>query len=238
MKQKMNNAILSSRTSRLDTAIAVWLFVLCLLMAPLKPIALCKNIPLAAASSQSASKTEEQKEYEIKAAFIYNFMKFVEWPDNKSAQEGQEQSKTMVIGVLGKNPFGSAFVPIIGKEIKGREIRLVEIDGYHAFRKTSGDRSNAWDAYQAGYQEIIRKCDVLFICDSEKDYVTELLSLTSGNMILTIGDVSKFAEEKGIIGFIVDKSKLRFNVNLDNANKENIKIRAQLLKLAKKVYQK
>ncbi len=230
----MNNAILSSRTSRLDTAIAVWLFVLCLLMPPLKPTAMCKNIPLAA----SAAKSDIETQSGIKAAFIYNFMKFVEWPENNTDQEGQEQSKKMVIGILGKSPFGKAFVPIIGKTIKGREIQLVEIDGYHAFRKTSADKSSAWDAYRAEYQEIFQECDVLFVCDSEKDYVTELLSLTSGNMTLTISDISKFAQKEGMIGFIIDNNKIRFNVNLKNAKEESIKIRTQLLKLAKKVYTK
>ncbi len=218
----------------------VWLFILCLLIAPLKPIAMSKEIPLASANSQTTPKTDKEIEYDVKAAFIYNFMKFVEWPEKDQTEESQQsdQLPPMIIGVLGNNPFGNAFLPIIGKDIQGRKIYFVEIDSYSAFYEYSRNQANAWNEYREQYQEIIRKCDVLFICDSEKKYTANLLSLTSGNTILTISDIPQFAENKGMVGFVKDNNKIRFDVNFNNANKENIKIRAQLLKLARTVYRK
>jgi len=192
-------------------------------------------IPLASANLQSSPKTAKEIEYEVKAAFIYNFMKFIEWPQNSTSD--QNNSQAMVIGVLGDNPFGDAFVPILDKEVHGRKINLVEIPGYQAFHESASDKANAWEAYCAQYQQIIDSCDVLFICLSEKNHLDELIKLTPGRGILTISDIPGFAKQDGIVGFVKDNNKIRFEINLNIAQQENFKIRSQLLSLAKEVYE-
>ena len=215
-------------------------FVVCVFLNLPAPDTMCQPISLAAVNMQSSSpKTAKEIEYEVKAAFIYNFMKFIEWPEEKNASQNKNQTSAnpMIIGVLGLNPFDSAFQLILDKEVRGRKIHIVEISSYHLYYEASQDKANAFAAYQAQYQDIIGACNVLFICDSEHDYIEELLSLTSGHGILTISDLVGFAKRGGIIGFVEDNNKIRFEINLDAAQKENIKIRSQLLTLAKEVYE-
>ncbi len=241
MKQKIEKVILNSWMNQKSVMIAALLFILCPFLSSLKPPAVCKQIPIATANPRpSTSKSAREIEYDVKAAFIYNFIKFVEWPKEKKAEEDKQQKKLapIIIGVLGDSPFGSSFVAILGKEIKSRAIHFIEIDSYDAYYKSATDKSKAWEMYREHYQGIVQKCDVLFICDSEKKHVNKLTSLTDGNMILTISDIPRFAQDVGIVGFVKERNKVRFEVNLENANKENIKIRSQLLNLAKKVYQK
>jgi hypothetical protein len=165
-------------------------------------------------------------------------MKFVEWPPEKMESQATESNpeNRMIIGVLGNNPFGDAFAPILNKEVHGRKIHLVQIPSYQQFTEKHGNERNAFTAYQAQYQSIIRSCNVLFICESEIDQLKELLGLTSGNHILTVSDLEGFAKKAGMVGFVKDNNKIRFEINLDAAQKENIKIRSQLLTLAKEIY--
>lgn len=240
MKRAVTKNFLNSRTTdKIKTAL-ILLFVLFSFFNPLVSDAMCQAMPLAAAGSQSAaSKSAKEIEYEVKAAFIYNFMKFIEWPKAQTPSESKDQNapKPMVIGVLGTNPFGSAFQPILDKEVHGRKTRLVNIPSFELFYKKASDRKNAFAAYQAKYRKTISNCDVLFICDSEKNHLKELIILTADNMVLTVSDLPGFVKSEGMIGFVKHDNKIRFEINLDATQKENIKIRSQLLTLAKEVYE-
>lgn len=231
MRQTETNKTIGSRTNQKLIATFVGLFVVCAFCNLLVPQTMSQPTSLAAVG---LSKNATEVEYEVKAAFIYNFIKFTEWPTEK--QESQDSSHQMTIGILGDNPFGSTFNPIIGKEAHGQKIALVEIPGFHEFYSKYQNKDKAFAAYLTQYQEMIEACDVLFICESEKDHIDELLSYLSGKMILTISDLSGFAKKGGIIGFVKDNNKVRFEINLEAARKEGIKIRAQLLKLAKELY--
>lgn len=241
MKRVVPNNQFISWTSRNGLCPLFILFIVCSLLPLPASEGHGQPIPLAAVSLQSsAPKTPKEIEYDVKAAFIYNFMKFIELPQKNEAGQGKEEDspKTMTIGILGVNLFGSAFKPILDKEIQGRKIRLVEIPSYHQFYETSNRKSEAWNNYKARYQKIMNDCNVLFICDSETNHDKELLTLTAGHPILTISDVAEFAKKDGMIGFIKDDNKIRFEINLVAAEKEKIKIRSQLLTLAKAVYEK
>lgn len=186
-----------------------------------------QSIPLAAA---------QKTEYDIKAAFIYNFIKFIDWSESKHASQSSTNKKEPIrIGVLGKNPFGSAFEPIINKEIQGRKIQLVEFKSFHDFCLGYSSKEKAMEAYQEAYFETLRRCEILFICDTEKDYRQELLLMVSGHAVVTLSDLDGFIENGGMIGFLVENNKVRFEINLDNVHKENVKIGSQLLGLAKRV---
>ena len=240
MKRDAVNTVSRSWTNGKVTATFIALFVVCTFLNLSASNTMGQLLPPAAVNLQSSSpKTAKEIEYEVKAAFIYNFMKFVEWPKEKKESRGENQNtdNPMIIGVLGGNPFDSAFLPILNKEVHGRKIQLVEIQSYQEFYDASGNKSNALAAYQAEYQAIIASCDVLFICESEHRYVEELLGLASGHSILIISDLPEFVENGGMIGFVKDKNKIRFEINLDAVQKENIKIRSQLLTLAKKVHE-
>lgn len=239
MKQAGFNVIRHSWTNRKIVTVLVMLSMVCpLVRVPSPPEAMGQPAPLAAANMQSPQKTAEEIEYEVKAAFIYNFMKFIEWPAEKTESQKASQSpeNRMIIGILGDNPFGTAFAPILDKEVHGQKIHLVEIPGYERFCETSRE-DDPLSSYAAAYANIIQPCNVLFICESEKKHAAALLNLTAGHHILTVSDLSGFAKKGGIIGFVKDNNKIRFEINQAAAQKENIKIRSQLLTLAKEVYE-
>lgn len=223
--------------------ICVMFSALCVLLCTLKSVSFAQTVlPFSnhLANVKKDSKIPKEIEYGVKAAFIYNIMKFVEWPQIKKAQADEKEKTTtaMIIGILGDNPFGTVFEPILSKTIQKREISVITIEGYSSFGNKIRKDKNDWQVYCQKYQEIIKSCDVLFVCESEQECLDDLLALTQRHMILTVSDTPEFAKDKGIVGFIKDDNKVRFEINLTIAKEENIKIRTQLLKLAKEVYQK
>ena len=201
--------------------------------------------PVVAGTSHSAAptntetrKTAKEIEYEVKAAFIYNFMKFVEWPPGKSITDktNPQESAPMTIGILGDNPFGKAFEPVLTKKVGHRPIRIIEIESFHRFQKRYQSLSEAIEAYLVKYDKTLGQCEVVFISDSEKTYFNQLLKLLCRRAILTVSDLPGFAEKGGMIGFVIDQKKVRFEINQDSAKRENLKIRSQLLRLARRIY--
>ena len=222
--------------------VGIMFCALCLLICSPKPISLAKT-PSSSSNPprvKDTPKSPKKIEYGVKAAFIYNIMKFVEWPHVKKAQaDTEKESPTpMIIGIIGDNPFGDVFEPILGKTIQKRKIVLQEIEGYSSFGDQFRKNEKTWRTYCQQYQELIASCDVLFVCQSEKEYLDGLVALTQNHMILTISDIPKFAKDKGVVGFVKDDNKVRFEINLSIAKQEKIEIRTQLLKLAMEVYQK
>lgn len=239
MRQTVINTRFFSRINRPVAAVCIALISLSVITLTASTVS-AQPVPLAAAGLASNSKTAREIEYDIKAAFIYNFMKFIEWPEAKTAAQNSKEARTprtMTIGVLGINPFGDAFKPILNNEVQGHKIRLVEIPGFDAFAEDYRNKSDAIDSYKARYQTIIANCDVLFLCESENSHLKELFGLIAGHHILTISDVPDFVKREGVIGFVKDSNKIRFEINLNAAEKEKLKIRSQLLTLAKQVYE-
>ena len=192
-----------------------------------------------AAGAAADTKSPEELEYEVKAAFIYNFMKFIQWPGAKQiAASNSPKDQPVKIAVIGKHPYKKTFQLILDKTVQGRPVELVEIEGLAEFRESYPDRRNVLDAYKNKYQARLAECHLLFICDSEKNSFIDILTLTAGKAIVTVSDLPDFAAENGMIGFVREKSKIRFEVNLNAVQTENIKISSQLLGLAKRVYKK
>jgi len=176
-----------------------------------------KNLILAVAliailPGQLRAESTTEREYKIKAAFLYNFIKFVEWPKAKE----QNTKEPIIIGIIGKDPFKKAFEPLKNKQIKSRKVIVKR------FKNT--DKI-----------EDIKKCHLLFISPSEKKQVKKIVKLIQKYDILTVSDIKGFAKSDGIIQFSIVKKKLGFMVNTKNAKKQGLKIRSKLLRLAKKV---
>jgi hypothetical protein len=160
----------------------------------------------------ASTDAQQQKlgEYEVKAAFMYNFLKFIEWPDNAFP----DYHTTINFCVLGKDPFGSTLDSIQGETINNKKIIIkhyYDIDG-------------------------LDKCNVLFISSSEKERLTKILKTLSGFNILTISDTKTFAQQGVLINFYIEENKVRFEINQDAVNRSNLKISSKLLKLANIVY--
>ena len=171
--------------------------------------------------------SEKSKEYQIKAAFIYNFLKFVDWPKDKNA----ETNKPIMIGIIGSQEFIDAFDFIKEKKMNDRDISIKYFAGYEK-QKDTDDRQ--WDKKM----DALKVCHVLMFCNSDSVSVqdsAQIVEALRGLPILTIGETDGFLESGGIINFVMEEEKVRFEINNTAARKARLDIRSKLLRLAKKV---
>jgi len=150
-------------------------------------------------------------EYVLKTIFLYNLAKFVSWPSDSF----EDAQSPIVFGVLDKNPFGSALDAIRIKTIQNRKIMI---------------------RYFSAYEDVDGR-HLLFISRSEKDQVAEIMKGLQHKKMLTIGDMKDFATQGGIINFILEDEKVRFEINLEAAKRSGIEISSQVLNLARIVNQ-
>jgi hypothetical protein len=146
------------------------------------------------------------KEYQVKAAFIYNFTKFVDWP-------GRFASPTapIVVGVFGRNPFGEELEKIVrDRKVNGRSISVVAL-------------SSANEA---------RRAHVVFVPDGEEDALEKQISLLVKSGVLVVGESDRFQALGGVVTFTTEDDKVRFTINMTAAEQGGLKISSQLQKLA------
>lgn len=147
-------------------------------------------------------------EYQIKAAFLYKFAKFVQWPEEAFINNPKE----IVIGILGQDPFGEDLNRTVqGKTIHGREIVV----------------------RRSHHLEKMQDCQILFISDSEEMHFSRIFSHLHTANVLTIGDTEGFCEKGGIINFIRKENKIHFEINISAAKAAGLKLSSKLLNLAK-----
>ena len=150
----------------------------------------------------------DSAEYKFKAVYLYNFAQFVEWPP----QAFSNPSAPIIIGILGKDPFGSILDQTVqGEFVHGRPLRVQRFSRI----------------------EDVGNCHLLFISDDERDHFIAILSRVGGSPILTVGETERFAERGGIINFINREGRLHFEMNKTAAQKAGLNISSKLLKLAK-----
>jgi hypothetical protein len=171
------------------------------------------------------------REYRIKAAFVYNFLKFVEGgrfspsPDRK--KEDADPNDPIVIGVLGAPPSRVAFEEFKNKKVG---IRPVYVQWFKGFADLADDEGRIPEQYPE--LEKIRKCHMLFICPSEKLFLPRILSPLRDSGVLTVGDIPSFLDNGGVINLLIEEKKVRFEVNLAAAARGRLVIRSSLLRLA------
>jgi uncharacterized protein DUF4154 len=171
--------------------------------------ALAALIFLAGAGSASAQALSAN-EYAVKAAFLFHFAQFVEWPEGAF----REANSPLVYCTIGEDPFqGALEASFKGKVIGARSLEVRHLRG-------------ASEAHG---------CHVLFIGKATKQRLPDELASLKGNPVLTVGESEQFVKENGMIGFCVEENKIRFNINLEAAKKANLKISSRLLTLAKTV---
>jgi hypothetical protein len=184
-------------------------------------------LPAASLSAQNQDDSSQNREYKIKAAFLYNFIKFVDWPMERDVADDEN----VVIGIIGKNPFGDAFEPIQNKKVKGNNTTIKYFQGFKELKQIEEDNSSKYE----NIVEEIKNCHLLFICSSEKNNLVDILTLVKDHNILTVGETPKMLEKNGIINFVLEENKVRFEINLIAARESKLVIRSQLLRLAKNV---
>jgi hypothetical protein len=154
-------------------------------------------------SAQTAS-----KEYQVKAAFLFNFIQFVQWPPMIFTNTDEP----FRIGVLGENPFDTALEETVQGETIGNHKIIVER------ARAVGELAN---------------CQVIFISKSEKKHVTEILSALGTKPVLSVSEIEGFAGRGGSINFYLEGSKVRFEINPAAAQRDGLKVSSQLLTLGK-----
>jgi YfiR/HmsC-like len=168
--------------------------------------------PEAFAQSRDSS---DSSEYLIKAGFIFNFAKFVEWPSAAFAQP----DSPIVIGILGTDPFGTIIDQIVqDKKIGARGFVVKRL-------KWGADPKD------------LKECKILFVGSSERAHIDDLVQMVRGLPILTVGEAPGFAEHGGVIRFVLEDNRVRFEVNVAAAHQADLTISSRLLTLARIVQQ-
>jgi hypothetical protein len=162
---------------------------------------------LASFPSVSAGQLVPAREYEIKAGFLFNFSKFIDWPDDAFNSETDD----LRLEVIGHDPFGGALDRLVaGKIINQHPVVIVY----------SSDVS-------AG-----RRGHVVFVSGSEYKQLPRLLSALIGTPTLTVSDIGQFAEHGGVIGFVAGGQSVGFVVNRVAATRARLRVSSKLLSLA------
>jgi hypothetical protein len=163
---------------------------------------------LAIGFSVVCNAADESLEYQVKAAFLLNFTKFVEWP----AAAFEAPDSPITICILGEDPFGSTLDQIVAGEIvENRKIAISRL------RRAPAPKA----------------CQVLFVGRPEREAASLLTALEAG--VLTVGEGEGFIRDGGMIAFVIENRRVRFSANQAAAESAGLKISSRLLNVAKSV---
>jgi YfiR/HmsC-like len=146
-------------------------------------------------------------EYQVKAVYLYNFGRFVQWPANAPTAKGDSFS----ICVLGQDPFGQTLdSTLAGETLDGKPVAVKRIS-------TARDAGN---------------CRILFISSTEESHLKDILAALDESCILTVSDMPAFSRRGGMIQFVLEGDKVRFEINLTKAETAKLTLSSELLKVA------
>ncbi len=170
-------------------------------------LAMALIYPIGRVAAQDSGPTE----YQLKAAFLFNFAKFIDWPPSSFTSP----QAPFAICIFGNDPFGQA----IDSTLKGQSIRgrVVTIQRVH-------------DPSQ------LRHCQMAFIGSSEEHHLPEILQSVRGVSVLLVGEAPGFAARGGAIQFQMEDNRVRFSINPDAAKRAGLRVSSKLLSLANVVH--
>ena len=161
-------------------------------------------------SLAAGARAQAAGEYQVKAAFLYNFAKFVAWPPNSFS----DASAPLRICIFGQDPFGPELRNITNdKTVNGRKLQVDQVVDL----------------------QVARTCHILFIASSEKAQLKHVFESLRGTYVLTVGDTKGFAELGGMVNFVLEENRVRFEVNQKAAEQAGLTISSKLLGVAKLV---
>ena len=149
-------------------------------------------------------------ESQVKAAFLYNFAKFVEWPPGSFS----DASAPLRICIFGRDPFGEELRNITKEKVlNGHKLEVSEVLDL----------------------QVARTCHILFIAFSETAQLKQIFESVRGTDALTVGDTKGFVQQGGMINFVLDNNRVQFEVNRKAAEQGGLRISSKLLSVAKLV---
>lgn len=170
-------------------------------------LVLAAHFPIA---DRAAGADQSPTEYQVKAAYLFNFLKFVEWPDDPAT----DPHGKWVIGFVGDSPIADELARLVGgKNVLGRELLVKK--------------------FQAADNP--RGCNVLFISESEKKRLPSILTTLQGSSVLTVADMDNFIGAGGMIQFVVEDAKVRVAIDVGATSRAHLKVSSKLLSLARVV---
>lgn len=162
-------------------------------------------------NARAADEPMEASEYAIKAAYLYNFLLFITWPEPQDDRPG-------IICIVGSDPFKTAFEKIEGTPLK-----------------TTGQRLEIRHLGTYGRQPALRSCAILFIAASEKNHFEDIIAHVRGAPVLTVADTAGFLDAGGMFNFVTVGDKIRWEINRTPLEKAGLRPSAQLLQSAVRV---
>lgn len=154
--------------------------------------------------ASTAAHTAPVPEYQAKAGFLLSLAQFVSWPS-------QSSDAPLVIGILGDDPFGS----YLDETVRGQRVNNRPLSVQRFRRRVDS-----------------RPCTILFISQSERDRVGQILSNLKGRPILTVSDIENFTDLGGMIQFFTENNNIRMRINVDAVKASNLKVSSKLLRVA------
>ena len=154
------------------------------------------------------AQSREASEYQIKAAFLYNFTKFVEW----SSEASPGENDPLVICIVGENPFGDNLNSFIkDKTINGHKLVVRQLEP----------------------AQDLKGCQIAFISSAARNQLRSIFQNANHAGVLTVGETEGFAAQGGVIDFIREEKKVHFEINVDAAQRTKLKISSKLISLAR-----
>jgi hypothetical protein len=150
------------------------------------------------------SQVKTPNEYDVKSAYLYNFGKFVRWPAN------QPTTDSFSICVLGEDPFGGALNTLSKETLDGKSVSAKRIT----------------------QPEDAGSCRIIFISLSEEHHLKEILGALDKKPVLTVSEIQHFSRRGGMIQFVMEGNRVRFEVNLTAAEDAGLSLSSELLKVA------
>ena len=163
--------------------------------------------------ASASARADDNKEYLVKAAFIYNFIKFVEWPEDRAISK-QSSINICVVGSSPLSGTGSVF-----KAASTAKLTLSLVS-------------------EKNPRNIGSRCHIAFIGASEESRLSDVLAPLKDQPVLTVSDIDDFADRGGMIGFVTEDNKVKLVINPKAATATGMRIDAQLLEIATRVIDK
>jgi hypothetical protein len=158
--------------------------------------------------ADSVGQNESSLEYDVKAAFLHNFANFVAWP----RQAFPTPTAPFRICILGRDPFQGAL---------GRIAQGEAVDGHPRLVERFDDVGE------------LKACHIVFVPASEQSNVNAVLNVVGALPVLTVGESPRFLEGGGIVNFAIERNRVRFDINVNRAEQNGLKISSKLLRLAR-----